>query len=57
MNCPKCNSSRIKKEEGPEDFLSHKEEGMPAKRYKGANEERYFCWDCEHKWSVKNNQG
>lgn len=51
MVCPKCGSKRIKKEEGAEDFLPWKPEGEPAeKQSDDLDKDKYFCWDCEHKW-------
>ena len=49
--CPKCGSEKIKKEEGPKDFLHRKGESEPAKKqYNNINENKRFCLNCGNKW-------
>ena len=48
--CPKCGSKDIKEVDSPEDFLSTKPEGEPAKRGTLKTEQKYHCNDCGKEW-------
>jgi len=52
ITCPKCGSVNVRKAEGPDDFLSHKGEGEPAKKAKTKTKQRYFCLEekCDYEW-------
>lgn len=52
--CPSCGSKNIKVSETEDDFLRWKPEGEKAVRQKDITKKKYFCWDCEHIWEVKN---
>jgi transposase-like protein len=62
IKCPKCGSINIKKIEGADDFLSHKDEGEPVKRQTTKTKQKYVCLKekCNYEWeddllkSVKN---
>ena len=52
--CSSCGSKNIKISETKDDFLKWKPEGEKVVRQKDITKTKYFCWDCEHTWEVRN---
>jgi len=55
IKCPKCGSTHIKKVEGVDDFLFHKDEGGSAKKQVKKTKQKYICLEDNYNYEWEKN--